>query len=152
VTALQVAKAECDNCDSAGNCSGIGIADDLSLYRFRQPGKCWLAPDEHGKIKRCQHFEECVAPLAKKRAQAASTLEQQRAATSLAEGVHAYEMAVMSVPTVKFAKCRGCHRRVSTPKRLCEQCARNSTLKSKRLWWSKTRKNGAFGALITKDL
>jgi hypothetical protein len=152
MTALQVAKAECDNCDSAGNCSGIGIAGDLSLYRFRQPGKCWLAPDEQGKITRCQYFEECVAPLAKKRAQAASTQEQQSAAASLAQGVHAYEMAVMPVPTIKYAKCKSCHRRVHAPKRLCEQCARNSTLKSKRLWWSRTRKNGAFGALITKDL
>jgi hypothetical protein len=152
VTALQVAKAECANCDGAGNCSGIGIADDLSLYRFRQPGKCWLAPDEHGKITRCQYFEECVAPLAKKRAQAASTQEQQRAAASLAAGVHAYEVAVMPVPTVKYAKCKSCQRRVSVPKRLCGQCARNSTRKSKRVWWSRTRKNGAFEALITRDL
>jgi hypothetical protein len=67
VTPVQVAKAECANCDSAGNCSGIGIANDLSCYMFRQPGKCWLAPDEHGQIKRCRYFEECVAPLAKKR-------------------------------------------------------------------------------------
>jgi hypothetical protein len=152
VTALQVAIAECANCDSAGNCSGIGIADDLSCYMFRTPGKCWLAPDEQGKITRCQYFEECVAPLAKKRAQAASTLEQQRAATSLAEGVHAYEMAVISVPTAKYAKCSSCHRRVCAAKRLCTQCARNSTLKSKRLWWSRTRKNGALETLITKDL
>jgi hypothetical protein len=152
VTALQVAKAECDNCDSVGNCSGIGIADDLSLYRFRQPGKCWLAPDEQGKITRCQYFEECVAPLAKKRAQAASTQEQQSAAAGLAKGVHAYEVAVMPVPTVKYAKCKSCQRRVHAPKRLCGQCARNSTLKSKRLWWSRTRKNGASEALITKGL
>ncbi len=152
MTSLQAAKAECANCDSAGNCAGVGIADDLSCYMFRTPGKCWLAPDEHGKIKRCQYFEECVAPLAKKRAQAASSQEQQRAAISLAQGVHAYEMAVMPVPTLKYAKCKSCHRRVSAPKRLCQQCARNSTLKSKRQWWSKTRKNGASGALITKDL
>jgi hypothetical protein len=152
MTALQVAKAECANCDSAGNCAGIGIADDLSLYRFRRPGKCWLAPDGQEKIKRCQYFEECVAPVAKKRAQAASTQEKQQAATSLAEGVHTYEMAVIPVPNLKRAKCKECHRRVHAPKRLCERCARNSTLKSKRVWWSRTRKNGAFGALITKDL
>ena len=29
MTALQVAKEECANCDSAGNCAGIGIRDDL---------------------------------------------------------------------------------------------------------------------------
>jgi hypothetical protein len=153
MTALQVAKAECANCDSAGNCAGVGIADDLSCYMFRQPGKCWLALDEQRKIKKCQYFENCVAPLAKKRAGAASTEEQQRAAACLAEGVHAYEMAVMSVPTAKYTKCKSCHRRVSAPKRLCRQCARNSTLKSKRhWWWVKTRKNGAFGALIINDL
>jgi hypothetical protein len=157
MTPLQVAKAECANCDSAGNCAGIGIADDLSLYRFRQPGKCWLAPDElapdeQGKITRCQYFEECVAPLAKKRAQAAVTQEQRRAAASLAAGVHRYEVAVMPIPTIKYAKCKSCHRRVHAPKRLCGQCARNSTLKSKRRWWSRTRKNEASGALINKDL
>ena len=152
MTALQVAKAECANCDSAGNCDGVGIADDLSCYMLRQPGKCWLAPDEQGKIEKCQYFEDYVAPLAKKRAEAASTQEQQRAAASLAEGVHVYELAVMPVPTVKYAKCKSCHRRVYAPKRLCGQCARSSTLKSKRHWRAKSRKNGAFGALIAKDL
>jgi hypothetical protein len=152
MTALQVAKAECANCDSAGNCAGVGIADDLSCYMFRQPGKCWLAPDAQGKIGKCQYFEECVAPLAKKRAEAASTQEQKRDAMTLAKGVHAYELAVMSVPTAKYAKCKSCHRRVHVPKRLCEKCARSSTLKSKRHWWVKTRRNQATGALITKDL
>jgi hypothetical protein len=152
MTALQVAKVECANCDSAGNCAGIGIADNLKLYRFRKPGRCWLALDELGKIERCQYFEECVASLAKGRAQTAMTQEQRRAAASLAEGVNAYEIAVVPVPTVKYAKCKSCHRRVHAPKRLCERCARNSTLKSKREWWSKSRKNGALGALINKDL
>jgi hypothetical protein len=152
MTPLQVAKAECANCDSAGNCAGIGIADNGSLYRFRQPGKCWLAPDENGQIKRCQYFEECVAPLAKKRAQAASTQERCKAAASLAQGVHAYETTVMPTPTVKYAKCKRCQRTIHPPKRLCTQCAKNSTLKAKRQWWSKTRKNGASQALITKDL
>ena len=152
MTALQAAKAECANCDGAGKCAAVSIADDLSCYMFRTPGRCWLALDDQGQIKRCQYFEQCVAPLAKKRAQAACTQEQRRAAASLAEGVHAYEIAVMAVPTVKYAKCKGCHRRVSAPKRLCRQCARNSTLRSKREWWVKTRKNGALEALITKDL
>ena len=152
MTALQAAKAECANCDGAGNCAAVSIADDLSCYMFRTPGRCWLALDDQGKIKRCQYFEQCVAPLAKKRAQAACTQEQQHAAASLAAGVHTYEMAVMQVPTVKYAKCKSCHRRVHPPKRLCQRCARNSTLKSKRASWSRTRKTGAFGALITKDL
>jgi hypothetical protein len=152
MTALQVAKVECANSDSAGNCADIGIADNLKPYRFRKPGRCWLALDELGKIERCQYFEECVASLAKVRAQTAMTQEQRRAAASLAEGVNAYEIAVFPVPTVKYAKCKSCHRRVHAPKRLCERYARNSTLKSKREWWSKTRKNGALGALINKDL
>ena len=142
MTALQLAKAECDNCDSAGNCGGIGIRDDLSLYRFRSEGKCWLAPDAEGKIGRCTHFEECIAPLAQSRMRAAVTQEQKCAAAKLAEGVRAYELAVMSPPTAKYAKCRGCQRDVTAPKRLCAQCATNRTLKSKRQYWSKTRKNG----------
>jgi hypothetical protein len=152
MTPLQVAKAECANCDSGGNCSGVGIADDLSCYMFRTPGRCWLAPDEQGQVKRCQYFEQCVASLAKKRAHAAANHDQQRAAASLTSGVHTYEVAVMPVPIVKYAKCKSCHRRVHAPKRLCERCARNSTLKSKREWWSKARKNGALGALIDRDL
>jgi hypothetical protein len=152
MTALQAAKAECANCDGAGNCAAVSIADDLSCYMFRTPGRCWLALDDQGKIKRCQYFEQCVAPLAKKRAQAACTQEQQHAAASLAAGVHTYEMAVMQVPTVKYAKCKSCHRRVHPPKRLCGHCARNRTLTAKRQWWSRTRKNGALEPLITKDL
>jgi len=149
MTALQLAKAECANCDSAGNCAGIAFADDLSSYMFRRRGKCYLAEQP---IKQCVYFEQCVAPLAKKRAQAASSQEQQRAAASLAEGVRACEVAVMSSPTVKFAKCKSCHRRVHAPKRLCRQCARNNTLRCKRQYWIRTRKNGTSGALITKDL
>src|SRR5438093_8001705 len=152
MTPLQAAKAECDNCDSAGNCAGIGIRDDLSLYRFRSEGKCWLATDAEGKIGRCTHFEGCIAPLAQGRARAAVTQEQKHAATKLAEGVRAYEMAVMPTPITKNAKCRCCRRDVIAPKRLCEQCAKIRTLKSKRQYWSKTRKNGEVGALITKDL
>jgi hypothetical protein len=152
MTPLQVAKAECANCDSAGNCAGIGIADNLSCYMFRTPGKCWLAPDKEGKIKRCKYFEECVALLAKARARETTTLEQKRAAERLAEGVRAYEAAVMPVPAAKFAKCQGCRRDVIAPKRLCERCAEKRTLRSKRQYWSKTRKNGALGALITNDL
>jgi hypothetical protein len=149
MTPLQVAKAACANCDSAGRCAGVVIADDLKCYMFRTPGRCYLA--QH-PIKRCVYFEQCVAPLAKKRAQAASDHDQQRTAASLAAGVHAYEVAVMPVPTVKFAKCKSCHRRVHAPKRLCGNCARSNTLRSKRQWWVKTRKNGALEALITKDL
>jgi hypothetical protein len=149
MTALQVAKTECANCDSAGNCAGVGIADDLSSYVFRQPGTCYLAETP---IKRCVHFEQCVAPLAKARLREATTQELKRAAASLAEGVHVYDIAVMSVPTVKYAKCNSCQRRVVVPKRLCEKCARNNTLRSKRQWWSRTRKNGVSGPLIIKDL
>lgn len=152
MTALQVVKAECANSDSAGNCAGMGIRDDLSLYRFRTEGKCWLVPDAEGKIERCTHFEECVAPLAQSRTRAAITHEQKKAAAKLAQGVHAYEMAVMRTPTAKHAKCKACQRDVIAPKRLCGQCSRSRTLKSKRGYWFKTRKNGITGALITKDL
>ena len=152
MTPFQGAKAECANCDSTGSCSGIGIADNLSCYIFRQPGKCWLAPNEHGQIKRCQYFEQCVPPLAKKRAQAASSQEQQHAAANLADGVRAYEAAVMPALTIKYAKCKRCQQTVYPPKRPCARCAKNSTLKSKRQYWSKTRKNEASEAVIINDL
>jgi hypothetical protein len=149
MTAFQVAKEECANCDSVGNCAGISIANDLTLYRFRQPGKCYLAEQP---IKRCAYFEQCVAPAAQARLRNAATTEQRISARRFADGVRDYEMATLPVPTAKYAKCKSCHRQVYAPKRLCEQCAKNSVLKSKRLWWSKTRKNGAFEALITRDL
>jgi Rubredoxin-like zinc ribbon domain (DUF35_N) len=156
VTPFQIAKAECANCDSAGNCLGIGIRDDLSLYQFRTEGKCWLAADADGRIGRCPYFEVCVAPLAQSRARAAVTQEQKRAAARLAEGVCAYEMAVMPVPTVKYAKCKSCQRTVHPPQRLCEQCASASILSSKRQHIrekrSRCRKNAAVGALIMNDL
>lgn len=149
MTALQTAKGECANCDGASNCAGLGIADGLNSYMFRQPGKCYLAEQP---LRRCAYFEQCVAPLAKKRAQAAVTHDQRRAAAGLAEGVHAYELDIMPVQTVKYAKCKSCQRQVRSPKRLCEPCARNSMLRSKRQYWVRTRKNGAVASLITKDL
>ena len=142
MTPFQLAKAECDNCDSAGNCTGIGIRDDLSLYRFRSEGKCWIVPDADGRITRCRHFEEIVIPTAQNRARAAVTPAQKNDAAKLIEGVRAYEVAVTLPPTTKYAKCRGCQKDVIAPKRLCQLCAKRRTLRSKRQYWSKTRKNG----------
>lgn len=150
MTALQVAKQECDNCDSTANCAGIGIRDDLNLYRFRSEGKCWLVPDVGGRIGRCPHFEECVAPIAQSRARAAVTQEQKQAAAKLAEGVRAYEMAVMPIQTVKYAKCKGCQQNVIAPKRFCLNCAKRRKLQSNNR--SRRRKNGTSGTLGTNDL
>jgi hypothetical protein len=151
VTALQAAKAECANCDGAGNCSGVGIADDLGCYVFRSSGKCWLSPDEQGQITRCQYFEECVAPLPG-RMLADSTLPQARRkyAEQLAKGVHSYEMAVMPVPTVKYAKCKDCQQNVIAPKRVCPRCAKRRKLQSNNR--SRMRKYGAVELLIINDL
>jgi hypothetical protein len=149
VTPFQVAKAECANCDSAGNCAGVGIADDLSCYMFRRPGKCWLALDEQGQIKRCPYFEDCVAPLANKRAQADSTQDQRKAAARLAEGVRKYEMAVLPAQTTKYAKCKDCKSNVIAPKRLCPKCAKRRKLQSTN---ASRKKNGAFRVLVANDL
>lgn len=156
MTPLQVAKAECASCDSAGNCAGIGIrlvGGNFINYMFRQPGRCWLSPDSGGNIRPCRYFEEYVAPLPKRMlADRTLPLARSKYAEKLAEGVRSYEMAVLPAPTVKHAKCKGCQRRVSAPKRLCAKCARNNALKSKRQWWAKTRKNDALESLNTKDL
>lgn len=151
MTPLQLAKAECVNYDGGGNCQGIGIKDDLSLYRFRQPGRCYLAPDGKGKIAACRYFEKCVLPMLPKLEPHIHGRSPQQIA-ELQEARHAYEMAVMPIPTIKYARCKHCHRKVYPPKRLCVHCAKNSALKSKRQYWSKTRKNGAIEALIIKDL
>jgi hypothetical protein len=154
VTSLQAAKAECDNCDSIGNCSGIGIRiepnGDLKLYRFREEGRCWLLPDAGGNIKRCEHFEGIVIATAENRARAAVTQEHKYAAAKLTEAVHAYEMAVMPVPTAKHAKCKGCQQNVIAPKRFCPRCTKRRKLQSNNR--SRMRKTAAVAALITNDL
>lgn len=120
MTALQVAKAECANCDSVGNCAGVGIADDLSSHIFRQPGKCYLAEQPIG---RCAYFERCVAPLAKARLREATTQDQKRAAASLADGLSEYELSVMAVPVSAKFRCasNGCRRTVRRPVRYCSK-------------------------------
>jgi len=126
MTALQLAKAECANCDSAGNCAGVGIADDLSSHLFRQPGKCYLAEQP---IKRCAYFEHCVAPLAKARLREATTQEQKCAASNLAVGVSEYELAVMAVPVSAKFRCAsiGCRRTVRRPARYCSKHAQSGS-------------------------
>ena len=154
MTALQVAKAECDNCDTAGNCSGIGIriepTGNIRLYRFRYEGRCWLVPNAGGDIKRCEHFEETVIPTSESRARAAVTQEQKHAAAKLAKGVLAYEMAVMPMPKAKHAKCKGCQQNVIAPKRFCTNCAKRRKLQANNR--SRMRKNEALRALISNDL
>jgi len=126
MTALQVAKAECANCDGAGNCAGVGIADNLSSYVFRQPGKCYLGEQP---IKRCAHFEQCVVPLAKARLREATTQDQKRAAASLADGVSEYELSVMAVPVSAKFRCasNGCRRTVRRPVRYCPKHRENES-------------------------
>jgi hypothetical protein len=149
MTPLQLAKAECANCDGSGNCQGIGIKDDLSLYQFRQSGRCYLAPDKKGKIQACRCFEECVLPMLPKLEPHIQGRSPQQIA-GMREAGHAYEMAVMPIPTARYAKCRGCQQNVTAPKRLCSRCAKRRKLQSNNR--SRMRKNGAIGALIIKDL
>ena len=120
MTALQVAKAECANCDGAGNCSGVGIADDLSCYMFRQPGKCYLAE---------QPIKQCVAPAANARLRNAATAEQRIRAKSFAEGVREYEMAVLPAPVSAKFRCAsaGCRRTVLRPARFCPKHGENGS-------------------------
>jgi len=118
MTAIKVAKEECANCDSAGNCAGIGIADDLSLYRFRQPGRCYIAEGQ-----RCIYFEQCVAPLAQARLREAQTSEQRANARRLADGVRDYEARLEAKPVSAEFRCasKGCRRTVLRPARFCHK-------------------------------
>jgi hypothetical protein len=136
VTALQVAKAECANCDSVGNCAGVGIADGLSCYMFRRPGKCYLAEQP---IRRCRYFEQYVAPTARVRLREATTKEQRCAAASVADGVSEYELAVMAVPVSAKFRCAssGCRRTVRRPARYCSKHCKNG---------SRTERNANFAS------
>jgi hypothetical protein len=124
VTPLQAAKAECANCDSEGNCAGIGIADGLSLYRFRRPGKCYLAEQP---LKRCAYFEQSLAPAAKARLRAAETMAQRISARNFADGVREYEMAILAAPVSAKFRCasEGCRRTVLRPARFCPKHGEN---------------------------
>src|SRR5205085_676374 len=79
-------------------------------------------------------------PTAENLARAAVTQEQKHAAAKLAKGVRAYQMAVMPVPTAKYAKCKGCRQNVIAPKRFCPNCAKRRKLQSNNR--SRMRKNG----------
>jgi len=117
---LQVAKAECANCDSAGNCAGIGIGDDLRCFMFRQPGKCWLAPDEQGKIRRCPYFEQTVLPQVP-----ASVGEEYR------KSLPADAKTTVKQQATKL--CLDCRRREVRPRqKYCFTCARIRKRASKR--------------------
>jgi hypothetical protein len=126
MTALQAAKAECANCDGAGNCAAVSIADDLSCYMFRTPGKCYLAEQS---IKRCVYFEQYVAPAANERLRNAATAEQRIRAKSLAAGVREYEMAVLPAPVSAKFRCAsaGCRRTVLRPARFCPKHGENGS-------------------------
>jgi hypothetical protein len=126
MTPLQVAKEECANCDSAGNCAGIGIADDLSLYRFRPPGKCYLAEEP---IKPCPYFEQCLAPLAQARLRNAATVEQRPNAMRLAGGVRDYELRLRVKPVSAKFHCAsdGCRRTVLRPAKFCAKHTENGS-------------------------
>jgi hypothetical protein len=138
MTALQVAKAECANCDSAGSCAGVGIADDLSSYVFRQPGTCYLAEKP---IKRCAYFEQCVAPLAKARVREATTQELKCAASSLADGVSEYDLAVMAVPVSAKFRCasNGCRRTVRRPAKYCPKHGKNGSRTEEIVYFAHSR-------------
>lgn len=58
MTPLQIAIEHCANY-RGGRCTGMGINDDGSLFRFRSEGKCEIGIPG----VRCSYFEECVAPF-----------------------------------------------------------------------------------------
>jgi uncharacterized OB-fold protein len=58
MTPLQFVTAECANHQLDGSCAGVMINPDLSMPRATPRPRCLLAEG-----KRCQYFEQCVAPM-----------------------------------------------------------------------------------------
>ena len=59
MTPLQFVAADCANHEPDNSCRGIMIAPDLSMKVCRPQPRCLIAEG-----KRCQYFEDCVAPMA----------------------------------------------------------------------------------------
>ena len=127
MTPLQVAKAECANCDAAGNCQGIGIRDDLSLYLFRQPGRCYLADKP---IRRCAYFEETLIPLPERMEK--GDARQNKRIKDYQQSVFDYKRQLAISQNGFYRKCRDCGERISRSRIFCSDCARKRTLFSKR--------------------
>ena len=110
MTPLQFAVAECANHQPDGSCAGVMINRDLSMSRASPKPRCLLVEG-----KRCDYFEQCVAPMA-------GWVTDPRRAASLQAAVTEYrEMTNQKAPPAR--PCPGCGAAIPKGKRYCPACA-----------------------------
>jgi hypothetical protein len=127
MTPLQLAKAECANCDCNGNCQGVGIRDDLSLYFFRVPGRCYLADKP---IQRCTYFEETIHPLPERMEK--GDAKQNKRIADYQQAVFNYKRQLAISQNGFYRKCRDCGKQIPRSRIFCPECAGKRTRFSKR--------------------
>lgn len=93
MTPLQFAQAWCANWQPGGSCLGVNIHDDLTQRIGTPKPKCVCGD------ARCEYFEQCVAPVAKR-------LELPRPAVEAKEAIYAYKQrtgALLAYPKRKHS-------------------------------------------------
>lgn len=106
MTALQLAKAECPNCDN-DKCLRVNIKDDLT-HAIMPGGKdCDLS-----RGVQCQYFERCILPL-----------ENISVDKKIVEVCRNYRLANNILPETEKRKCPDCGSILLPRKRYCPACA-----------------------------
>ena len=123
VTALRMVQAECANWRADGKgCLGAIIDDDLRIRRCRPKRACLLTTGG----ARCAYFEECVAPMASRVADAA-------ARRAFEAAVREYRLAAGLLAAV-HRPCPQCGRPMGARRRFCDVCAPARHRANQRAW------------------
>ena len=110
MTPLQFVAAECANHEPDGSCRGIMIAPDLSMRVCHPLPRCLIADG-----KRCQYFEDCVAPMA-------DWTTDPRLAASRQAAVAEYRRVTRQGEDLT-RQCPECGGPMRKGKRYCPECA-----------------------------
>lgn len=117
ITFLEMAKQQCPNYAFDG-CDNIMITDSLRLVRRELLQKCLLALK-----KRCDYFEECVAPMVNYISDLDKSKEYSGAISEYKELHHISEIS---------RKCPSCDEPLPARKRFCAKCTLQRRQKANR--------------------
>ncbi len=138
MTPLQFVAADCANLEPDNSCRGIMIAPDLSMRVCRPLPRCLIIDG-----KRCEYFEDCVAPMA-------DWTTDPRLAASMQAAVAEYR-AITNQRTKKARPCPDCGAAMQPRKRCCPACAskrRRATFR--RSWHAQSQSQGTASTVKPK--